>query len=78
MSRKKKPQKEVHWEAILCEDDGTWSSLYVRAEKEKDVHEYIETHPKFKNTVVHHFLIGPDDGWNWPTEEDFEPADLLK
>jgi hypothetical protein len=69
--------KELHYEVILCEDDGTWSSLYVLSRTKKDIEELIETDMRYRK-VVHHLIMGPDDGWNWPTEEGFEPVSLLK
>ena len=67
--------RELHYEVILCEEDRTWSSLYVLSKTKKAIEERLEQDMRFRK-VVHHFILGPDDGWNWPDEEDFQPLDL--
>ena len=40
---------------------------------------YIVIRFSRRKDVVHYSILGPDDGWNWPEDEDFRPnADLRR
>lgn len=62
--------EEIHWEAILCWDTGGWSSAFFQADNREQIEEHLMG-SQF-DRVVHYQLIGPDDGWNWPADDDWD------
>jgi hypothetical protein len=71
-----KKNSEIHWEIILCEDDGTWSSLYILSRNKDEIHKLVLGDLRFRK-VIHYFFIGPNDGWNWPDEDFSESINLI-